>query len=107
LLVYTSKRFLEYLSGCATMARHIPHGKTLTLLPLAGIVASILQLPQMIVFSINLLALGVLLDWINRSISGISVNTGRLTNELLKGTLGNAVELMVNTVQSYFTVGEH
>lgn len=89
------------------MTRHIPHSKTLTLLPLAGIVAGILQLPQIIVFAINLLALGVLLDWINRSISAISVNAGRLTNELLKGTLGNAVELMVNTLPSYITVGEH
>lgn len=89
------------------MARHIPRTKTLTLLPLAGIVAGILQLPHIIVFAINIFALAVLLDWINRSINAISVNTGRFTNELLKGTLGNAVELMVNTHSSYCTVGEH
>ncbi|CAI7663529.1 unnamed protein product [Penicillium manginii] len=77
------------------MARHILHTKILTLLPLAGIVVGILNLPQIIVFTINLLALSVLVDWINRSVNAISVNTGRLTNELLKGTLGNAVELMI------------
>lgn len=89
------------------MARHILHTKILTLLPLAGIVVGILNLPQIIVFTINLLALSVLVDWINRSVNAISVNTGRLTNELLKGTLGNAVELMVKTLPFYFTVGDH
>jgi Ca2+/H+ antiporter len=98
---------LEYLIGCLAMARHILHTKILTLLPLAGIVVGILNLPQIIVFTVNLLALSVLVDWINRSVNAISVNTGRLTNELLKGTLGNAVELMVKTLPFYFTVGDH
>lgn len=77
------------------MARSILNPKLLPLLPLAGMMAGALNFPGIIVFALNLLAMSVLHDWINRSISAISVNAGRLTTELLKGTLGNSVELMV------------
>lgn len=89
------------------MARYISYSNTLPLLPLAGIVAGLLQLPAVIVFALNLSAFSVLVHWIGRSIDAISVNTGRLANELLKGSLGNAVELMVNNPLSLSRHEEH
>lgn len=77
------------------MARSLLSSKFLTLLPFVGIVANGLQLPALVVFAINLGAMSVLSEWINRCINAISINTKRLTTELLKGTFGNSVELMI------------
>ncbi|KAK5790116.1 hypothetical protein VI817_007403 [Penicillium citrinum] len=79
------------------MTRSILSSKFLTLMPLMGIVANALPLPALIVFAVNLGAMSVLSEWINRCINTISVNTNRLTTELLKGIFGNSVELMVST----------
>ena len=78
------------------MTRSLLSSKFLTLLPLVGIVANGLQLPALVVFAINLGAMSVLSECINRCINAISINTKRLTTELLKGTFGNSVELMVS-----------
>ncbi|KAJ5111207.1 hypothetical protein N7532_001742 [Penicillium argentinense] len=67
----------------------------LPLLPIAGTVAGVSQLPAIVVFALNLGALAVLMNWILRCIHVVSVHSGRLTHELLKGTLGNGVELMI------------
>ncbi|KAJ5102011.1 hypothetical protein NUU61_004233 [Penicillium alfredii] len=64
-------------------------------IPLIGTATGILQWPDAVVFVLNLAALVPLLAWITRSVDALSVSVGRSVNELLKATLGNAVELMI------------
>lgn len=66
------------------------------LLPFMGFVAGALPSPAILTFTVNALALGVLLGWIIRSIDVLSISEGRFLNELLKSTLGNGVEFMVS-----------
>lgn len=78
------------------MPRPYQPSNLLLLLPFMGFVAGALPSPAILIFTANTLALGVLLGWIIRSIDALSISEGRFLNELLKATLGNAVELMVS-----------
>lgn len=77
------------------MPGHYQTCNLVLLLPVMGFVAGALQSPAILTFTVNALALGVLLGWIVRSIDALSIITGRFLNEWLKATLGNAVELTV------------
>lgn len=78
------------------MPRPYQSSNLVLLLPVLGFMAGALPSPAILTFTANSLALGVLLGWITRSIDSLSVTEGRFLNELLKATLGNAVELMVS-----------
>jgi Ca2+:H+ antiporter len=70
------------------------------LLPFLGITAGAMRLNSATVFTLNILALIPLGPWISRSVDALSVGGRRATNELLKSTLGNSVELMVRNLLS-------
>lgn len=65
------------------------------LVPVVGIVAGYLQFSHPLVFLLNLLGASFLMRWVLRSVEALSTSTGRLPAELLKGTLGHTIELMV------------
>lgn len=65
------------------------------LVPVVGIVAGYLQFSHPLAFLLNLLGASFLMRWVLRSVEALSTSTGRLPAELLKGTLGHTIELMV------------
>lgn len=66
-------------------------------LPIIGVVAGASQLPDPLVFTLNLVGVSFLVRWIVRSVEALSTSTGRLFGELLKGTLGHSLELLVES----------
>lgn len=63
--------------------------------PAIGIIAGKFQLMDPLVFALNIAGASFLVRWIVRSVEALSISTGRLFGELLKGTLGHSLELLV------------
>ncbi|KAJ5184034.1 hypothetical protein N7492_001650 [Penicillium capsulatum] len=63
--------------------------------PVLAVVIGETQLPDALVFAVNLAGASFLVRWIVQSVEALSTSTGRLFGELLKGTLGHSVELLI------------
>ncbi|KNG91028.1 vacuolar calcium ion transporter [Aspergillus nomiae NRRL 13137] len=63
-----------------------------------GIITAILGGPPRVVFVLNLTALIPLVTLLTISIADLSMATGRVVDELLKATVGNAIELTLGVV---------
>ncbi|KAE8377718.1 hypothetical protein BDV26DRAFT_292944 [Aspergillus bertholletiae] len=63
-----------------------------------GIITAILGGPAQIVFGLNLTALIPLVTLLTISVADLSMATGRVVDELLKATIGNAIELILGIV---------
>ncbi|KAE8309512.1 hypothetical protein BDV41DRAFT_567342 [Aspergillus transmontanensis] len=63
-----------------------------------GIITAILGGPPQMVFFLNLTALVPLITLLTISIADLSIATGRVVDELLKATVGNAIELILGIV---------
>jgi Ca2+:H+ antiporter len=70
-----------------------------------GLVSGFLDIPDVVVFLLNLVAMVPLMAWITFSIGQLAPNIGRVATELLKATLGNAVEMLVRLPYIYMRSG--
>jgi Ca2+:H+ antiporter len=69
----------------------------LILMPL-GVVSGFLGLADVVVFPLNLLAMVPLMAWITFSIGQLATSVGYFADELLKATLGSAIEMLVREI---------